>query len=521
MQFDGTSTITVDYYVFPNFPIDSIFETFQAFDLSAVSGSSKIYYTFMNSNDGRINVVYSSLTFGNLTLVKYYTNDFNQLLLEPTGYTIVTGDSTLGSSFSSYSSSLTTSGFTDSTLVPVIVSLCFGCGDGFQEGAEACDDGNLVNGDGCSDHCTVEAHYTCTGWPSTCTCSGSCGNGIKECTEGCDDGNNINGDGCSSTCTVETGWTCPTPNSPCNPICGDSKCVGSETCDSAPTGCTTCSAHTGYTCPGCTTCSTTCGDGICAGSEVCDDIHCPGCTGHANGWTCPCVVSSAAGANTCTTTCGDGITAGTEQCDLGNGNGIAGSGAGCVSGTCIVDTEYHCSASGNTAPFTASNPDTACVLGACPDGTIDGGETCDDGNAVSGDGCSSTCQLETGWICATPNTPCAPICGDGKCVGDPPSVPMETCDDEGDGICNANCIGSIAGWYCTGCSLTYDTTVCTTKCGDGITISPEEQCDDGNNIDGDGCDSNCKFEWGFTCTVANPSVCSLICQSDYGYSEGA
>jgi len=30
----------------------------------------------------------------------------------------------------------------------------------------------------------------------------------------------------------------------------------------------------------------------------------------------------------------------------------------------------------------------------CGDGLIGRGETCDDGNAVSGDGCSSTCQLE-------------------------------------------------------------------------------------------------------------------------------
>ena len=31
------------------------------------------------------------------------------------------------------------------------------CGDGFVEGSEACDDGNVVNGDGCSSACAVEA----------------------------------------------------------------------------------------------------------------------------------------------------------------------------------------------------------------------------------------------------------------------------------------------------------------------------------------------------------------------------
>ena len=34
--------------------------------------------------------------------------------------------------------------------------------------------------------------------------------------------------------------------------------------------------------------------------------------------------------------------------------------------------------------------------GACGNGVIDPGETCDDGNTVSGDGCSSTCQIEGG-----------------------------------------------------------------------------------------------------------------------------
>jgi len=35
----------------------------------------------------------------------------------------------------------------------------------------------------------------------------------------------------------------------------------------------------------------------------------------------------------------------------------------------------------------------------CGDGVIEGNEQCDDGNAVSGDGCSSTCQVELGWTC--------------------------------------------------------------------------------------------------------------------------
>jgi fibro-slime domain-containing protein len=38
---------------------------------------------------------------------------------------------------------------------------------------------------------------------------------------------------------------------------------------------------------------------------------------------------------------------------------------------------------------------------------------------------------------------------------------------------------------------------CTSACGDGILLN--EECDDGNNIDGDGCSKECKPEPGFTC----------------------
>jgi cysteine-rich repeat protein len=36
------------------------------------------------------------------------------------------------------------------------------CGDGFRDSLEACDDGNHMPGDGCSEQCSVEAAYQCT-----------------------------------------------------------------------------------------------------------------------------------------------------------------------------------------------------------------------------------------------------------------------------------------------------------------------------------------------------------------------
>ncbi len=72
------------------------------------------------------------------------------------------------------------------------------CGDGYLDTAagEECDDGNNVDGDGCSANCTIEPY---------------CGDGILDPGEECDDGNNVDGDGCSANCTLEGGGEGCTP----------------------------------------------------------------------------------------------------------------------------------------------------------------------------------------------------------------------------------------------------------------------------------------------------------------------
>jgi len=42
------------------------------------------------------------------------------------------------------------------------------CSDGFITGAESCDDGNLIDGDGCSSDCGVERGWKCQFGPSKC-----------------------------------------------------------------------------------------------------------------------------------------------------------------------------------------------------------------------------------------------------------------------------------------------------------------------------------------------------------------
>ena len=48
-------------------------------------------------------------------------------------------------------------------------------------------------------------------------------------------------------------------------------------------------------------------------------------------------------------------------------------------------------------------------------------------------------------------------------------------------------------------------------CGDGLNLGMNE-CDDGNQIDGDGCSSLCKVEKGFSCSrqKSGPDICKNI-----------
>jgi cysteine-rich repeat protein len=80
------------------------------------------------------------------------------------------------------------------------------CGNGTKIVAEACDDGNIVGGDGCSATCTIESGYSCVGtMPSVCNTT--CGDGIKAGAEACDDGNGTSGDGCTA-CVVDAAYNC-------------------------------------------------------------------------------------------------------------------------------------------------------------------------------------------------------------------------------------------------------------------------------------------------------------------------
>jgi len=87
--------------------------------------------------------------------------------------------------------------------------------------------------------------------------------------------------------------------------------------------------------------------------------------------------------------CGDGKKLTSEGCDDGN----TWFGDGC-SGHCTVETDCGYSCSGGSLV----TPDV-CEATRCGDGLQAGDEACDDGNTVSGDGCSSGCETEIEWSC--------------------------------------------------------------------------------------------------------------------------
>lgn len=60
-----------------------------------------------------------------------------------------------------------------------------------------------------------------------------------------------------------------------------------------------------------------------------------------------------------------------------------------------------------------------------------------------------------------------------------------------------------------GTSNITDVTADCNICGNGVKVS-YEACDDGNLVNGDGCNNTCRVEAGFSCNNSSPSVCVNI-----------
>jgi cysteine-rich repeat protein len=182
----------------------------------------------------------------------------------------------------------------------------------------------------------------------------------------------------------------------------------------------------------------------------------------------------------------------------------------------------------------------------CGNNVVEAGETCDDGDATSFDGCSSTCQLEieavimgAGGSYSAAINPIGNIDwyqvivpagaalrietfapADGQCTSGNDTVirlyaadrttQIDTDDESGVGSCSLLDPGvdtpvrnlaagtywiTVEDWQNNGTIAAYvlDVEIRVPQCGDDL-ISGNEQCDDGNMASGDGCSATCQFE---------------------------
>lgn len=377
------------------------------------------------------------------------------------------------------------------------------CGDGIVQQPnmlglnEECDDGNSTNGDGCSATCSIESY---------------CGDGIVQSpnddgtNEQCDDGNNTNNDGCSSSCQLEE---TAEPQ-----ICGDDIVQNpnddgiSEECDDGNT-------ISGDGCSSDCQIETYCGDGIVQSpnddglNEVCDD----GNTTNKDGCSNICQIE---------TYCGDGVVQQPnyyeleEFCDDGNKVSGDGCSANCQieapkavgycgdgsiqspnsqginevcddgntrdSDQCSSDCLNSCPAprvwTGSTCQIPLGSSE---MTETCGDGIVQSpnsyrvDESCDDGNTVSGDGCSEFCQIETGDVnidYSSDNT---------NQQNSPPS--SESNED------NTSQTDTNDKEPEQNNPDTIDYEIPET-CGNG-TIEEGEECDDGNKVNNDSCTNSC------------------------------
>ncbi|MDY0000335.1 MAG: DUF4215 domain-containing protein, partial [Polyangia bacterium] len=327
------------------------------------------------------------------------------------------------------------------------------CGNGILDPAAGavCADGNTVSGDGCS---------------SNCRSNETCGNGIWDPAAGeqCDDGNTVSGDGCSSLCQREGCLPDVLLGTlPVNTEVGRYLDVAAAGDDEAG-----------------------CGNGpevvVEFTTAITADVQLRIVqTGdHAYG------LYRDPGAGHCTdnlVSCYDpgGFSTGTRTfMNLPAGRYY------------LVVEGYTPSGAGTTWVYLT-------VLGSvvtCGNGSLDPGEVCDDGNTISGDGCSGDClsdetcgngylDLVTGEACDDGNNMsgdgCSADCLSNETCGNGILDPGELCDDgnvrSGDG-CSADCQSD-------------------ETCGNGYLDSAVgETCDDGNLVGGDGCDPFCHLEQG-------------------------
>ncbi|CAD8120181.1 unnamed protein product [Paramecium sonneborni] len=279
------------------------------------------------------------------------------------------------------------------------------------------------------------------------------GNGIIEGFEQCDDQNIINDDDCDNFCKLscypnceicikgfcvkcEIGWILG--NMGCQSVCGDSQIQGHEQCDDGNSddydGCSKCELVQYEKCD--------------IGMEI-QQYRCAVCH---YGKCIKCNDGFLLESDHCVQICGDGLlNLQEEECDIQSGDG-------CID--CKIQDGYVCGKQNYSICNTCDNECTQCksldnfklICKSCLDGYYPVEDKCQqcDLNCI-------TCNFQSN-LCTSCYRPC------------------DYCE-------------SIPGLYSD-----KTTKKCNSICGDGIVVETYEQCDDYNQNNGDGCDSQCNLE---------------------------
>ena len=268
------------------------------------------------------------------------------------------------------------------------------CGDGtVNQGFEQCDDGNVLNYDGCNSACQKEKKYSRSsssrfitynppgpGVPSLPVC----GDFRLQYGEQCDDGNTTSGDGCGWDCRLEPGI---------GPRCGDGIVTIGEQCDDGNIdnfdGCNTQCIFEQKE-PPIVAAASICGNGILENREECDDSN----RREGDGCSASCLLEIGI--------CGDGIvqTLMGEQCEQNihdqnlpyHCEECRFVSLFCGDGKIDVGEECDDGVDNSVEPDAYCRPD--CSISRCGDAILDSAELCDDGNRQNNDGCDAYCRVE-------------------------------------------------------------------------------------------------------------------------------
>jgi cysteine-rich repeat protein len=142
-------------------------------------------------------------------------------------------------------------------------------------------------------------------------------------------------------------------------------------------------------------------------------------------------------------------------------------------------------------PSWASEPGQDCMTDSdCDNGQFcDGSETCEPAFVCSDDPATTCDPANTGNTC--PDRGAGFCTESGFCSGDPMIRCEPTCAELQLGLCVPGNACQPGSDPCPG--QTCDEVNDTCSCGNGE-LDPGEECDDGNNEDGDGCASDCTLD---------------------------